>query len=82
TCSEDILEALGFDVGHEAKQERLFEDMSPEEKQVAKLLREPMPRDELLRLMQMPVSEANTLLSVMEIKEIIKEELGEIRLYQ
>jgi hypothetical protein len=44
-------------------------------------LREPMPRDELIRSLLIPIQNANSLLSVMEIKNLIKEELGEIRKY-
>ncbi len=79
TCSEDILEALGFKIDQESKQQSLFDDARPEEKSVLKILSEPMSRDELIRAMKMPTGEANALLSVMEIKELIKEELGEIR---
>ena len=80
TSSNDVLEALGFEVKKEEKQARLFADLSPEEKKVAGLLREPVPRDELIRAMKMSIPAANALLSIMEIKELIKEELGEIRL--
>lgn len=81
TCAEDVLEALGFIAPTiEEKQKSLFEDLSENERKVISLLREPMPRDELLRLIKIPITEANSLLSVMEIKNIIKEELGEIRL--
>jgi len=81
TCAEDVLEALGFEIKKDIeKQRELFADLSPEEKKVVDLLREPMPRDDLIRAMRMPIPTANALLSVMEIKEIIKEELGEIRL--
>ncbi len=83
TSSEDILEALGFKINEESKidkQQSLFNDARPEEKKVLALLVEPMERDELIRKMKMPTGEANALLSVMEIKEMIKEELGEIRL--
>ena len=81
TSSEDVLEALGFEIpGKEEKQAKLFLDLLPEEKKVADLLREPTPRDDLTRAMKMPTPTANALLSVMEIKGLIKEELGEIRL--
>lgn len=80
TCSEDILEALGFKIDKETKQQNLFDDASPKEKAVLKLLTEPIEKDELIRKMNMPTGEANALLSVMEIKELIKEELGEIRI--
>lgn len=81
TSSEDVLEALGFEVEvNKEKQAKLFADLSPEEKIVIELLREPIPRDELIRAMKMPIPNANAILSIMEIKELIKEELGEIRL--
>ncbi len=82
TCPEDVLEALGFELpkNDKEKQASLFADLSPEEKKVVELLREPLPRDELIRAMQMPVPNANAILSIMEIKELIREEFGEIRL--
>lgn len=80
TCSEDILEALGFKIDIESKQQNLFEDARPEEKAVMKLLTEPLEKDELIRRMKMSTGEANALLSVMEIKELIREEMGEMRL--
>ena len=43
-------------------------------------MREPIPRDELIKMLKLPIQEANALLSVMEIKDLIKEELGEVRL--
>jgi len=81
TCAEDVLEALGFELKKdESRQAKLFEDLSREEKMIIDLLREPIPRDDLIREMRMPVTVANSLLSVMEIKGLIKEELGQIRL--
>ncbi len=79
TSSDDILEALGFKTDNESKQKSLFDDALPEEKAVLKLLVEPQERNELIRAMKMQTAEANALLSVMEIKGLIKEELGEIR---
>ena len=81
TCAEDVLDALGFKLEKdESRQAKLFEDLSPEEKRVVEILREPLERDELIKRMKMNISKANALLSVMEIKELIKEELGEIKL--
>jgi DNA processing protein len=80
TRSEDILEAFGL------KQEMLFEDkkieiqnLSPEELEIFELLAEPMPRDDIFETLGKPMNELNVLLSAMEIKGLIKEELGEIR---
>ena len=81
TCSEDVLEALGFEISKdEEKQAKLFLDLSLEEKKVVAILREPIPRDDLIRALKMSTPTANAILSVMEIKGLIKEELGEIRL--
>ena len=77
--SEDILETLGFSIDTTEKINRELADCSDEEKNVLEILIESFPRDELIREMNMPTSEANTLLSIMEIKGLIKEELGEIR---
>lgn len=81
TSPDDLLEALGFETSVEARQETLWEDLSPEEKRVLEFLREPMPRDELIKKLKLPTSDANSLLSLMEIKELVKEELGEMRAY-
>lgn len=85
TSVEDLLEALGFqkeenEEEKENRQKKLFEDLSNDEKKVIALLREPTPRDELTRALKMPTQNANALLSIMEIKGLIKEELGEIRI--
>lgn len=81
TSTEDLLEALGFEKPKdEEKQQKLFADLSPEEKKVVDLLREPKGRDELIRALKMPTPTANAIISVMEIKELIREELGEIRI--
>lgn len=79
TSSEDILEALGFKIDEKSKQQNLFDDALPKEKEILKILTEPLPRDELIRAMKMPTGIANATLSVMEIKGLIKEEMGEIR---
>ena len=81
TCAEDVLDALGFEQNKDGeKQKQLFIDLSPEEKIVYDILREPTPRDDLIRAMKMPIPTANAILSVMEIKGLIKEEYGEIKL--
>jgi predicted Rossmann fold nucleotide-binding protein DprA/Smf involved in DNA uptake len=46
---------------------------------IINLLREPMERDDLIRESGMDIAKANALISIMEIKDLIKEELGEIR---
>lgn len=80
TSVDDLLEALHFEKRDEAATVREeIENASPEERTVLELLREPTPRDDLLRALDMPTHEGNALLSVMELKGLIKETLGEIR---
>ena len=79
--SEDILEALGFKIDETPQNLELkYADCSPEELLVVKCLDEPREKDELIRQMKMSVSKASTIISIMEIKGLIVESLGEIRL--
>jgi DNA processing protein len=80
TSSEDVLEALGFEVEKPKQTDKeKYADCSKEEMKIIELLREPIERDDLIRESGMDIAKANALLSIMEIKELIKEELGEIR---
>jgi len=79
--SEDILQMLGFDLEEEKGQSKLNFELSLAEQKIIDLLEvEPCPRDELIERAELSTSEANVLLSTMELKGIIKESLGEIRL--
>lgn len=77
--SEDILEAL-----HLETKENLYDasykntDLSDNEKMILELLASPLPKEELIEKLNMPISELNSILSMMEIKGLIKETLGEI----
>ena len=84
TRSEDILEIFGLKqdtlFGDDAKEKEIeLANLSKEERSLLDLLVEPTPRDEIKAPAGMSVSEVNTLISVMEIKGLIKEEYGEIR---
>lgn len=81
-CSgRDLLLALGFDLPDESGQQKLdLQNLSESEKKVYELLNiEPLARDELIRVLNLPINEANALLGMMEIKGIIKEMMGELR---
>lgn len=82
TKPEELLLALGFEPKDSAPRnlELEYAECSPEEKKVIAFLREPMEKDALLRSLEMPVGQANAVLSVMELKGLIKETLGEIHL--
>lgn len=76
--SEDILEMLGLKLdGHDTLLN--IEDLSDEEKIFLKLLEKPCERDELIRLSKLDISKASATLSLLEIKGLIVEELGEVR---
>ena len=77
TSPEDILRALGIKV--EEKQKVSRKDISEDEAQVLEIISEPLSRDELIQTLGLPISEANILLSTMEIKGLIVEELGVVR---
>jgi len=80
TCVDDLLEALGFDTNKENENnEDKYTSCSPNEKKIIELLHEPMERDDLIRESGLSISEANALLSIMEIKDLIREEMGEVR---
>lgn len=77
--SEDILEALGLKV-EERQQKFKFEDLSDRERKVVEILQTPLPRDELVARLELPIQKANVTLSAMELKGIIKESMGEMRI--
>ena len=74
----DVLELLGIE---KDGQGLLFnpEDLTSEEKVFIKILSEPCDRDTLIRKSKLDTAQANAVLSLMEIKGLIKEELGEVR---
>jgi DNA processing protein len=93
--ADDILEALGIgklDFGSGSKNSdkksggngNSYEDCSERELLIIKILAEPLERDEILRRAnlehQIPIGETQTLLSLLELKGLIKESLGEIHL--
>ncbi|HBV01687.1 MAG TPA: DNA-protecting protein DprA [Candidatus Taylorbacteria bacterium] len=78
TSSGDLLEALGFKGSD--KVERDYSDCTAEEKTVIGLLQSPLSRDDLIDVLGIPISRANALLSLMELRGFIKETGGEIHL--
>src|SRR3990167_1476288 len=85
TSSDDLLQVLGFelnvsDKGGSASSKRRYEDCTEEEKKVIELLQSPLSRDDLIDALGPPISRANALLSLMELRGFIKELGGEIRL--
>lgn len=76
--SKDVLELLDL----KKKDEDLFlfdtSDLSLEEKLVLDLLESPVERDKLMRLSKLESGKINAILSLLEIKGLIQEEMGQI----
>lgn len=77
TEPEDILRALGLEAAE--KELASAEQLSFDEARVLEIVSHPCSRDELLEALSLPISDANVLLSAMEIKGLIKEEYGVVR---
>ena len=77
TEPEDILRALGIET--QTREMTLHIDLFENERRVLEIIASPVSRDKLLETLKLPVSEANILLSTMEIKGLIVEELGVVR---
>ena len=81
TSSENILQALGFEMTKRSTLDaKRYDDCAPEERKIIELLQNPMPREDLVDSLEMSVGQANALLSLMELKGLIKESAGEIHL--
>lgn len=78
TKSEDILRALGFKIEErvETATSKAPKDCSDKERKILEILSEPLPKDELVRKLDMPISAGNVILSAMEIKGLIRERMG------
>lgn len=84
---EDILEALKIDNSQQSlvfskdkKSKNNYSDCNEQEKKILGLLNGPCERDILIRNSGLPTHEAQTLLTLLEMKGYIEEVLGEVRL--
>ena len=80
TSPNELLEALGFMTDDNAPTEKDYSDCSDDEKTLLEILKNPTSRDDLVRQSEMSTGQANAVLSVLEIKGLIKENMGEFRL--
>lgn len=81
TASSNLLEMLDFKPATDEVRTLDLNLLSETERIIVNLLSiEPLARDELIRRLERPTSETNVLLATMELKGLIKETLGEIRL--
>ena len=75
----DILELLGLQRKDEHPTLVDIEDLTNEEKLFIKILEKPHSRDDLIRQSKLDTGSASAILSLLEIKGLITEELGEVR---
>ncbi|MEK9131292.1 MAG: DNA-processing protein DprA [Patescibacteria group bacterium] len=80
TSAEDLLVALGLEGQSALPFEKQYADASAEELSLIRLLATPTTRDDLVRASGLPTQKVSIILSLMEIKGMIKESEGEIRL--
>lgn len=83
TSSEDILEALGIEItlnesGMLQNNTNARIPLTDDERKIFELIAEPIARDLLIYKSGMPITQITALLSVMEIKGLIREFMGEI----
>lgn len=81
TSSEDILEALHIETQNkEFKTKSLFVDLSDDEKRIVETLHTPLSRDEIILVTEWNASRLAQVMTLLEIKGIIKESGGKIYL--
>jgi DNA processing protein len=77
--ADDLREALGLEK-KATRSETAYADCSPQERKILEILNEPMNKEELAHRLTLCPSELNATLSRMEIKGLIKEVYGELRI--
>lgn len=75
----DVLELLGLSRKDTYPTLTDIEDLTSEEKKLIEILRAPCQRDELIRKSKFETGHASAILSLLEIKGLIVEEMGEVR---
>lgn len=76
-CAE-LIEALGFKSKTNGKQTD-YSGLSADELKILEILADPAARDSLLQKTGMEIGRLNTLISLLEIKGLVEETLGELR---
>jgi len=76
--SADVLSALNISAREAREKDIQNIECSTEEMKILEILTEPMPRDLIVVKMQLPTETTNSLLSLLEIKGLIKEQVGKI----
>lgn len=78
TCARDLIDALGLEKVAE-KRVIDYSALTPDEMRVIEILSEPLSRELLVEKLGMPISQASVVISMLEIKGLIEEKLGELK---
>ena len=76
TSAKDIIDFFGFE--DQSPKQKQFIALGPDEEKVISLLTEPLSRNHIAKELGINIIKLNILLSSMEIKGLIKEELGKM----
>lgn len=78
TQSADILDL--FDIKEENKNQEILklDNLSNEERDILNILKEPLSKDEIIEKLKKPINELSSTLTLLEIKDLIRENLGKI----
>ncbi len=79
TCAEDLWEALGIKKEQRTVSDEQTHNLSDDEKILFELLIEPMSKDEIFEQTDFDIVQINTILMLLELKNLIKEEFGKVR---
>lgn len=79
SSAKDVLEALGFAQKEESAKKE-YTDLNHDEQYLLSFLQEPKTRDEIMSLTLWNSQKLSQTMTILEIKEIIKEEYGYIKL--
>lgn len=79
TCVEDLWEALGIKKEQREVSNEQTHNLSDDEKILFELLTEPMSKDEIFEQTDFDIVQINTILMLLELKNLTKEEFGKIR---
>lgn len=79
TSPEDLIEALGLKIDKKEEIKKENNSLSPLENKILEILNEPKPKDQILDEIDEEESKIIIALSLLEMKGLIKEELGEVR---
>lgn len=79
TSPEDLIEALGLKIDKKEEIKKENNSLSPLENKILETLNEPKPKDQILDEIDEEESKIIIALSLLEMKGLIKEELGEVR---